>query len=218
MPVIELTQNVFLFKTSDLSCNAFLIKGKEKNVLIDSGTITSMKPHTEFLKELNLRADDISLILHTHGHYDHFQADKLYEKAKFFLSEFDSKHLEQENPEFTRRTKEPFFYPKINSYLKENQVIEVNPFSLKVISTPGHTKGSICFYEENKKMLFSGYTLFFHTIGRTDLQSGSFSEIKNSIQKLSELEIEFLFPGHGKVIQGLKENQENFKFVKANFF
>ncbi|PJA18539.1 MAG: hypothetical protein COX63_02175 [Candidatus Diapherotrites archaeon CG_4_10_14_0_2_um_filter_31_5] len=217
MPLSNPAENVFLFKTSDLSCNAYLIKGKEKNVLIDSGTTTAMKPHTEFLKELNLRANDINAILHTHGHYDHFQADKLYDKAKIFLSEFDSKHLEQENPEFTR-AKEQSFYPKINSFLTENQLIELNPFSFKVIFTPGHTKGSVCFYEQNKKMLFSGDTLFFQTIGRTDLQTGSFTEIKKSIQKLSELEIEYLFPGHGNIIQGLKENQENFKFINENFF
>lgn len=217
MPLSNPTENIFLFKTSDLSCNSYLIKGKEKTALIDSGTTTAMKPHTEFLKELNLRADNIDLILHTHGHYDHFQADKLYEKSKLFMNEFDAKHLEQENPEFTR-IKEDNYFPKINSYLTKNQVIELNPFSFQVISTPGHTQGSVCFFDSAKKILFSGDTVFFHTIGRTDLQTGSFSEIKKSIQLLSELEIEFLFPGHGEIVSGIKENQKNFDFIKENFF
>lgn len=217
MPVLNPAENVFLFKTSDLSCNSYLIKGNKENALIDSGTTTAMNSHLSFLQELNLKAEDISLILHTHGHYDHFQANKLYSKAKAFMSEFDANQLKQENPEFTR-IKEHKYYPKINSYLKENQIIEIPPYKLKVIFSPGHTKGSVCFFEPKKKWLFSGDTLFNRTIGRTDLQTGSFSDIKNSIQKLSQLEIEFLFPGHGKIIQGIKENQENFNFIKENFF
>ncbi len=217
MPLINPAAKVFLFKTSDLSCNAYLIKGKNKNVLIDSGTNTAMQAHLNFLNELNLTADKIDLILHTHGHYDHFQADKIYEKAQIFLSKFDAKHLKQENPEFTR-IKEDSFVPKINSYLNENQLISIPPYSLRVIFTPGHTKGSLCFYEPSKKWLFSGDTLFYHTIGRTDLESGSFFDIKQSIEKLSELEIEFLFPGHGQIVSGTKENKENFKFIKANVF
>ncbi len=216
MPLLNPAQNVFLISTSDLSCNSFLLKAKQ-NLLIDSGSSTATEEHISTLKKLNLELSDISVILHTHGHYDHFQADKIYSKAETFMSEFDSKHLIEENPEFTR-IREDSFHPKIHSFLKENQVLEFLPFKLKVISTPGHTKGSLCFYEPDKKMLFSGDTIFFHTIGRTDLMSGSFSDLKNSVQKLSELDVEHLFPGHGKIVSGKKENRENFEYIKKHFF
>lgn len=217
MPLLNPAKIIFVLQTSGFSCNSYLIKGKT-NALIDSGSASVIPEHISMLKELNLVPEDINLILHTHGHYDHFQADKIYVNAKNLMSEFDAKHLAEENPEFTRTRNTDYFYPKINSFLKENQLIKLNNFNLKVIFSPGHTKGSVCFFEPEKKFLFSGDTVFHRTIGRTDLVSGSFEEIKNSVKKLSELETEFLFPGHGKLVLGKKENKENFEFIKENFF
>ncbi len=216
MPLIKFNENVFMLKTSDYSCNSFLIKA-EKNVLIDSGLVSAVPEHIEMLNSINLKPEDIDLVLHTHGHWDHFQADKIYVNAIKFMSEFDAKHLIEENPEITR-TKENHFYPKIDGFFEENEVIELNPFKLKVIFTSGHTQGGVCFYEEKQKWLFSGDTLFAETIGRTDLPTGSFDEIKSSIQKLSELEIKYLFSGHGRIVSGLTENKENFKFIFKAFF
>jgi len=216
MPLLNPVKNIFVLKTNDFSCNSYLIKGKT-NALIDSGSASCIPEHISMLKELNLVPEDIDLVLHTHGHYDHFQADKIYVNAKNLMSEFDATHLAEENPEFTR-TRNKSFYPKISSFLKENQLIKLNDFNLKVIFSLGHTKGSVCFFEPDKKFLFSGDTIFCHTIGRTDLMSGSFEEIKNSVKKLSELETEFLFPGHGNLVLGKKENKENFAFIKKNFF
>jgi glyoxylase-like metal-dependent hydrolase (beta-lactamase superfamily II) len=162
--------------------------------------------------------EEIDFILHTHGHFDHFEGDELFPNAKIFMAEPDAVQLKNKNTAFTHITHPESFHPKINFLLKENQLIQLSPFSLKTIFTPGHSKGSVCFYEEKHKWLFSGDTLFFHSIGRTDLPSGSFAELKNSIQMLSKLEIEFLFPGHGKIVSGIKENKENFDYINKAFF
>jgi glyoxylase-like metal-dependent hydrolase (beta-lactamase superfamily II) len=213
MPLLNPASDVFLLKTS-ASCNSYLIRG-QKNILIDSGAISAIPFHIAMLKKLNMSPEDIDLILHTHGHYDHFQANKIY-KAKALMSEFDARHVIKKDSAFTRM-KEHEYYPKINSFLRENQTIKFFPFKLKVIFSPGHTKGSVSFFEPHKKWLFSGDTVFYNTIGRTDLPSGSLKEIENSIRMLSKLKIKFLFPGHGKIVSGTKENKENFSFIKNLF-
>lgn len=69
--------------------------------------------------------------------------------------------------------------------------------SIKVISTPGHSPGSLCFLIEDR--LFSGDTLFYHTYGRTDLPGGSEEDMKKSLKKLFKLDKNIrVFPGHGK--------------------
>jgi hydroxyacylglutathione hydrolase len=69
---------------------------------------------------------------------------------------------------------------------------------LKVIHTPGHTPGSICLYEERKKILFSGDTVFTEgSFGRYDLPGGDLEELKRSVQILTNLTVEALYPGHG---------------------
>jgi hydroxyacylglutathione hydrolase len=69
---------------------------------------------------------------------------------------------------------------------------------LKVIHTPGHTPGSICLYEERKKILFSGDTVFTEgSFGRYDLPGGNLEALKRSVQVLADLTVEALYPGHG---------------------
>ncbi len=211
MPLKKISENLFLLQSDDFSCNSFLLKG-EKNLLIDTGINYISSEHKKMLFSLNLKPEDINVILHTHNHYDHFEADKIYSKAEIFMSKSDAENLNKKAFTFSSEK----FIPKIN-FLTEKP-IQNPPFQLQVIPTPGHTIGSVCFYEKEKKMLFSGDTVFFQGIGRTDFPSGSFSELKDSIQKLSELEIEFIFPGHGRIVSGSKAVKENFDFIKENFF
>jgi glyoxylase-like metal-dependent hydrolase (beta-lactamase superfamily II) len=86
--------------------------------------------------------------------------------------------------------------PDPEQYLEEDDIVEVDGLQLKVITTPGHTPGSVSFYTEG--FLFSGDTLFRGSIGRTDLPGGSFAEEMTSIcDKLLVLpEDTVVLPGH----------------------
>ena len=67
----------------------------------------------------------------------------------------------------------------------------------KVIATPGHTPGGVCFYFEEDNILFSGDTLFYETYGRTDFENGSAGDMQRSVQKLLLLPEETkVYPGH----------------------
>lgn len=83
-------------------------------------------------------------------------------------------------------------------YLNDGDIIEIAGIYGKVIFTPGHTKGSVCYYFGDAGVLFSGDTLFEQGIGRTDLPTGSMSDLVRSIQdKLFVLpDGTTVFPGH----------------------
>ena len=104
--------------------------------------------------------------------------------------------------------------PKADIILQEED--SADGFDLKVIHTPGHTKGSICLYSEKKKILFTGDTLFCEGIGRSDLPGGDSKALTNSIlKKLYVLPPETrIFPGHGP--QSTLEREMNYNpYVRA---
>ena len=150
------------------------------------------------LKEKGFEVDTILL---THGHFDHIwgcsklrqlSGAKVYalDKEEDVLMSADLNASELAGRACT---------VKANEFLKDGQEIEVLGFKIKVLATPGHTKGSCCFYFEDDDILISGDTLFEESIGRTDLPTGSISELKRSItEKLAFLPDDTkVFPGHG---------------------
>ena len=112
---------------------------------------------------------------------------------------------------FGSNTIEPDFF------LKEGD-ISINNVDLKIFHTPGHSPGSISLYLPDQKLLFTGDLIFKGGIGRTDLPGGDGSLLKESIKRLSELEIEWLLPGHGDIISGKKDLKENFAYLHQMWF
>ena len=89
--------------------------------------------------------------------------------------------------------------PKPDMYLADGDIISFGALRLQVIHTPGHTKGGVCLYMKEDKLLFTGDTLFAGSIGRTDFEGGSMDEIMDSImRKILPLgDSVRVFPGHG---------------------
>ncbi|NLK95515.1 MAG: MBL fold metallo-hydrolase [Clostridiales bacterium] len=132
-------------------------------------------------------------ILLTHGHFDHvgaveFLADKY--KIPFYISEKDEKLMESDNSVFGN-------IRKADGYIKEGDKINLGDLEIKVLETPGHSKGGLCFVAQDN--VFTGDTLFQGSIGRTDFVSGSLEEILASIKnKLLPLGSDVkVYPGHG---------------------
>ncbi len=84
-------------------------------------------------------------------------------------------------------------------YVKDEEEITIAGVTCRLIATPGHTKGSCCYYFESDKILISGDTLFQESVGRTDLPTGSMSTLVRSVkEKLLPLpESVKVYPGHG---------------------
>lgn len=171
--------------------NTFAVTADGKNcILIDcagEGLI-------ERLSALNLTPKAVLL---THGHFDHvggtaeFSASgvSIYCSAKekdfIFSKENRSVFGGVYIPEFTAE-----------GVLKDG-IFSVADLNIKVIETPGHTAGSLCFMIENR--LFTGDTLFRGSIGRTDLPGGNAAEMLESLKKLASLEGDYkVYCGHGE--------------------
>lgn len=200
------------FKLGALENNNFLLIDEESKeaVLIDctqeDGDIEKV------LLENNAK---LKFILLTHGHFDHVLGVN-YFKNKYncqVLLHEDDKQLVENMPEFARNFGlPPVEIQKIDEYLKDGDIIKFGKNEVKVIHTPGHSKGCVCYLINED--LFSGDTLFYECIGRTDLPGGSFKQIVSSIkEKLFVLDDNVkVYPGHG-YLSTIGHEKANNQFV-----
>jgi glyoxylase-like metal-dependent hydrolase (beta-lactamase superfamily II) len=140
-------------------------------------------------------------VLLTHGHFDHIlAADELRRKynIKIYIMEEDRSLAADSYENLSARFIGPYLL-KTDVDMKDGDVYDFNGFSFRVIHTPGHTKGSCCFYFEKEHILISGDTLFRFSVGRTDFPTGDTSMLYRSIaEKLLVLPKEtIVYPGHG---------------------
>ncbi|MFH1225056.1 MAG: MBL fold metallo-hydrolase [Candidatus Diapherotrites archaeon] len=194
------------------SSNSYLVAEKSKGgcALIDPGLPENVPLLESALAELRLSAADVRLILNTHGHADHFGADFAFPEAEVLMHAHDAEFVNRGDGTFTCAN---FFreadFPKIKKFLADGQKIKFAGFVFGVVHAPGHTQGSVCFYERKKGMLFSGDTLFSGSFGRYDLPAGSREELLRSLKRLRALDFSVLLPGHGPILEGKARQERN---------
>ena len=152
-------------------------------------------------------------ILLTHGHFDHIMAVEGLRK-EYQIPMYASKDEVEvlANPQLNVSTMMGAYVSmKADELFADGDVLELAGMKLKVISTPGHTIGSVCFYIEEEKMLISGDTLFEASVGRTDFPTGSSRQLIHSIKtRLFILPEDVnVFPGHGEVTSIAYEKTHN---------
>lgn len=143
-------------------------------------------------------------ILLTHGHFDHVLGAldlKLIYNLPIYCSEKDFFLLKRQDKTVAHFLKRNIPSPnikKIDIDLDKTLEIKLGSEIFEVIKTPGHTPGSVCFYNKLNNLLFSGDTLFYQSRGRTDLSYSSTEDIFISLKKITKLPEETLvFSGHG---------------------
>ncbi|MDZ7722965.1 MAG: MBL fold metallo-hydrolase [candidate division KSB1 bacterium] len=152
----------------------------------------------EILSLIGKESLNVQGILLTHGHFDHIGAvSTLREKtaAPVYLHEQDQTLVENAQAQaamFGLETPPGF---KAEHYIKENDKIKMGDLEFSVLHTPGHSRGSVCFFINDA--LFAGDTLFQSGIGRTDLPGGSYQDILQSIEKIFNT-----YPGAVRVLSG----------------
>jgi glyoxylase-like metal-dependent hydrolase (beta-lactamase superfamily II) len=107
---------------------------------------------------------------------------------------------------------------KVDETLKEGMVLDTGEWKLRVLETPGHSLGSLCLYEEKEKVLFSGDTVFPDgNIGRTDMFGGNTPELVRSIERLTALDVETMYPGHMEITNRdvNRQIQMSLRFAKS---
>lgn len=166
--------------------NCYMIWAEKSDtcVVIDPG----YEPET-ILAQAAKQGKTIEAVLLTHGHFDHVGAVRILAAetdCDVYLCAADLSMP----PQFTAG---PLYYT--NTY-SEGDVLFLAGLRIRVIQTPGHTKGSVCLLVEDA--MFSGDTLFEGSCGRTDLPGGSWTEIVQSLQRLAAMEKDYkVYPGHG---------------------
>ena len=193
-----------------LTANCYILRNEEQALVIDpGGDFDLIKPCID--------QRQLTYIINTHGHYDHIAANnelKAHYDTRLAIGEYDAKMLLDPELNLSIMVDRPYISMAPDILLKEHDTIRFGDKTLEIIYTPGHTIGSICIKMDN--LLFSGDTLFYHSIGRTDLPTGSFEELEKSIKtKLYILPDETkVYTGHGEDTRIGEEKRFN-EFVRA---
>ncbi len=182
----ELMTNCYLY-VDDRTGRAMVIDPADDGEVID-----------DFVKNNKL---ELGMIVNTHCHFDHVGANAYFcgkYSVPLAVGEKDVDCLKRAHAEAKLFQVSIPASPDPDVLLRENDFVNVGDSRFKVIFTPGHTAGSICLYEENEKILFSGDTLFFESVGRWDLPGGDYSALMRSLEKLFILPDDtVVYPGHG---------------------
>lgn len=142
----------------------------------------------------------VKYIVNTHGHADHIAANKYVKdatRAELLIHTEDAEMLINPSLNLSGMMGQPISGPAADRLLKEGDSLKLGTTELKVLHTPGHTKGGICLVSE--QVVFSGDTLFQYSIGRDDFPGGSYQQLINSIKtKLLPLADQIVvLSGHG---------------------
>jgi len=199
--------DIVLIQLSDIDSNIYLIG----DTVIDSGTGFNFTRLREIFGVLKKEMKDVKQVINTHGHFDHVGGNGYFLNAEVAIHEADAKILEKADKELSNVD---FFGGRLSpkkpdKILKEGDRLNPDKLDLEVIHTPGHSPGSICLYDKKRKILFSGDTVFSDGVGRTDLPGGNPQALEKSLQRLLELDVGKILPGHGKpVLQNAKKTLE----------
>lgn len=158
----------------------------------------------------------VKYILLTHGHFDHIGGVNLVKEktgAKVVIHKEDEEMLCDKNKNYG--TDSTPIYADI--LVEDGSELPYGNSKIKVLHTPGHTKGGVCYIFEDDRVLFSGDTLFRLTAGRTDLYGGDARTELMSLAKIAELDGDYkVYPGHDAATTLDFERQYN-RYMRTRF-
>ena len=180
--------------------NAYLVCPDDRGdaFIVDPGD--NLPALTRALSESGRR---LSAIVLTHGHFDHvfgaqFVCDTYHLQPEMCADEVPTYLQAAEQMRMFLHRDFPLTLPSVGITFKDGDLITFGNHRLRVIETPGHTPGGVCFYCEAEKLIFSGDSLFRHEIGRCDLPGGNESQLIRVLkEKILSLPSDVnVLPGH----------------------
>lgn len=213
---MKLTKNLYFFSEKGMmDCNTYVIKDNQ-SLLIDPGLTQFLPALIEEMQRDGIDPKEIKLIANTHLHGDHCWANDAFKKLSG--AEILLHPVQKQFGQAAAVQTSQFFGVSAVEFsedrLMDNDKLSLGETEVELIPSPGHSPDSICYYCPNDKVLICGDVIFSQNTGRVDLPGGGADQLKASIEKLSQLDIEYLLPGHMDIVVGKENVKNNFEFVK----
>ena len=199
------------------NCNAYLVGGPAP-VLIDPGHARLYK-HVELGLASDHQPETPRLVVVTHCHPDHLEAALALQKAGARLAMLGAEldYLAGQGRQLAAALGMHLPEFQVDIILGEGE-LKVGPESFQVLHTPGHSPGHLCLYWPRRKALFAGDLVFAQGVGRVDFPGGNGKDLKASIQRVAQLDLEWVLTGHGPVLKGKPSIQRNFEIIAKHYF
>ena len=183
----ELLRDIYLITGIGLTSNIYLL-GKTDLTLIDAGNDSQPSTIITELQKSHLSLNDFKQIIITHAHFDHIGG--LLELLRYVSPKIYVHEKEQLKLSLILGNKKVI-------KIQDGDVLSTEIGSLQTLHTPGHSPGAICLYDQTRRALFSGDTVFPNGLfGRCDLAGGDTNALIQSLHHLSTLDTDILLPGH----------------------
>jgi hydroxyacylglutathione hydrolase len=211
--------HVYLWRGNDNNCNTCLfanVLNKGKHLIVDPGHVVTPSYREPALKKLvaemardGIEYASVGLVVLTHGHPDHCEA-----AVSMREDVHASVAVHPSDEEMFR-----MLGGKADVYLQDGtlELAAGENFSLQVFHSPGHSPGHVMLFWPQRKVLIAGDCIFYRSTGRTDFPGGSPDLLRQSIERVAGLDIEYLLCGHPYghpgLIQGKDAIRENFDLI-----
>ncbi len=192
------------FTNNPFQENTYILYNENKDAIIIDPGMYDTKEFADFFEFIDAEKLNPILLLNTHTHLDHLFGNAAVLK-KFSIPFAFHK---SDKPIFDSAFEAGKMYnisfeqsPQPDYYISENDLIKIGDDELKILFTPGHSPGSVCFYNELQNFIISGDVLFYLSVGRSDFPGGNADTLMNSIQnKLFALPDNVaVYSGHGPI-------------------
>ncbi|MCS7241924.1 MAG: MBL fold metallo-hydrolase [Candidatus Caldatribacterium sp.] len=187
------------FVLGDFATNSYVVHDGKEALLIDPAC-----PSEELKRWIEERGLSLAYIVNTHGHIDHIGGNAFFKRAfpsaVLAIHDGDLVYLARPDLNLSAEISRPFVSPVPDLVFQgESARFTFGDAVVEVLASPGHTPGSICLFFPQRMWLFSGDTLFFGSVGRTDLPGGSFRDLVASLERIFTRfpDVVTVFPGHG---------------------
>jgi glyoxylase-like metal-dependent hydrolase (beta-lactamase superfamily II) len=201
--IVEVRENIYqLGGAKGGGCKVYLLRGRKKNLLIDTGLPSDSALLARQLGEIGLSFADIHIVLLTHEHMDHIGGVPSFPQSTVVCAHALASNKIGLQDEFVLMNR--IFGHSVDDFhisvrLHHGTVVDIGGYVLQTLHSPGHCSGAICFYEPAHQLLFTGDTIFAGgTLGGI-FPSGNISDYIGSLQQLSAIKVRELLPGHGAI-------------------
>jgi len=216
----EIPPDVVMLRGIGWDSNVYLVRSGGEALIVDTGTGVNWHVYAEiWTRNGYLRGIKRAVIFNTHEHFDHVGGNRAFGEwlksrgieVLFAAHEITARTLERGDDYVILGYAygRPFEPQTVDIKLKDGDRIKIGSLRFELIHTPGHTAGSACLYLDGEtRVMFTGDTVFNGTVGRVDLPTGNGWELRESLERLLEFEVDFGLPGHGKPITEWRKNLE----------